>query len=73
MRFARPVAPIRVRGRRPVPGSEKPAGPKLVSGRGLRRRRERRMSLRDFLEIQFWTPVLLGLWSLWNYVIWGWF
>ena len=30
MRLARRVAPIRVRGRRPVPGSEKPAGPKLV-------------------------------------------
>ncbi len=71
MRLARYVAPIRIRGRRKVPRRERPVGPKLVVGRGLRRRRPPRMTLREFFEILVWTLVVVGLWSLWNYGVWG--
>ena len=72
MRLARRVAPIRFRRRRKIPENEPPAGPKLIVGRGLRRRRPQRTSLREYAQMLFWTLVILGLWSLWNYGVWGW-
>lgn len=64
------MAPIRFRRRRETPENEPAAGPKLVVGRGLRRRRTRRTPLRDYIQMLFWTLVVLGIWSLWT-TVWG--
>ena len=72
MRLARRVAPFRTHPRRKTPDREPPAGPKLVAGRGLKRRRPRRESVRHYLRILFWTLVVLCIWELWNYAVWGW-
>ena len=64
MRLCRRVAPFRRRReRRRPPQDEQPAGPKLIPGRGLQRRRKRTMSKADFFEILFWTLIGLAVWT----------
>ena len=38
----------------------------------LPRRRRRKESWKHYAAIVFWTVVVLGGWSLWNHVVWGW-
>lgn len=71
-RLARRVAPFRKQPRRKAPDREPPAGPKLAASRGLKRRRPRRESVRHYLTILFWTLVVLCIWEVWNYAVWGW-
>ena len=73
MQLARRCAPLPLcRRRRKLPDRETPVGPKLVVGRGRRRRRVRPTTFREYCRIVVWTVVIVGLWMLWNRIVWGW-